>query len=320
MKIINDNDVNLDILKSKKIAILGYGNQGRAQSLNLRDSHLDVVVGLRENSATIKRVKGDGLKAVSIKEAVENADIISILIPDHTIPDVWKKYILPFLTKNQTILFSHGYNVHYKQIEIPTDVNVVMVAPSGGGNLVRDEFKNGSGVPNLLAVHQDYTGTSENIIKSYSKAIGGTRICAFYSTFSEETETDLFGEQAILTGGIPWLLNKSFKVLLKKGYSPIVSWFVCYYELKTIIDLFHSKGFNYLFDSISNTAKYGGLTKGKFLMDEEFDKKLEKILSDIKTGHFVDELSSINDFNKDQDSFDEIQSYTEKIFKLLNKK
>ena len=318
--IILDKDVSTDILKSKKLAIIGYGNQGRAQALNLKDSSFDVCVGLREESQSILIVKDDGLMNLSIKEAVSNCDIISILIPDNSIAEVWKISILPYLNKGQTVLFSHGYNVHYKLINIPDYINVIMVAPSGGGNLVRSEFKNGGGVPNLLAVYQDYTNQSDEIVKAYSKAIGGTRVCAFYSTFSEETETDLFGEQAILTGGIPWLLNKSFKVLLEEDYDPIVSWFVCYYELKTIVDLFHDKGFDYLFDSISDTAKYGGLSKGKFLMDDDFELKLKKMITDIKSGDFNKELSNVKNFTKNQSSFKDIEHYTKKILEILKNK
>ena len=315
--IILDKDVCTDILKSKKLAIIGYGNQGRAQALNLKDSSFDVCVGLRGNSNSISIVKDDDLINLSIEEAISSCDIISILIPDNSIAEAWKISILPYLKKGQTVLFSHGYNVHYKLIDIPEYINVIMVAPSGGGNLVRSEFKSGRGVPNLLAVYQDYTSQSDEIVKAYSKAIGGTRICAFYSTFSEETETDLFGEQAILTGGIPWLLNKSFKVLLEEGYDPVVSWFVCYYELKTIVDLFHHKGFDYLFDSISDTAKYGGLNKGKFLMDDDFELKLKKMIMDIKSGDFNKELSNVKNFTKNQSSFKDIEYYTKKILEIL---
>ena len=317
--IITDKDVSIKILQNKKIGIIGYGNQGRAQALNLNDSNINVIIGLRSNSKSALIIENDGLEYKKIEDVVVDCDILSILIPDKSIANVWKNRILPNLKDNTTILFSHGYNVHYKLIDIPANINVIMVAPSGGGDLVRSEFEKGKGIPNLLAIYQDYTGESNELVKSYSKAIGGTRICAFFSTFQEETETDLFGEQAILTGGIPWLINNSFNVLIDKGYSPIVSWFVCYYELKTIVDLFHSKGFNYLFDSISDTAKYGGLTKGKLLMNEAFKSNLSLMLDDIRNGNFHKEISKTNKINENQHLFEDIEYYTQKLLKLLNK-
>jgi len=317
--VLNDH-VDIDILNDKKISIIGYGNQGRAQALNLHDSGINVCVGLRASSSSNKIAQNDGLITLSIKNAVKEADVISVLISDKHISQVWEKLIFPNLKEGQTILFSHGYNVHYKLIKIPDNVNVVMVAPSGGGNLVREEFKNGRGVPTLLAVHQDYTGVSDEIIKAYSKAIGGTRVCAFYSTFKEETETDLFGEQAILTGGIPYMINKSFKVLLEAGYSPIVAWFVCYYELKTIIDLFHKNGFEYLYKAISDTARYGGVEKGKFLMDDDMEKKLKTMLDDIQTGKFHKEFTKSKPINELDSAFDEIEKINQYLLKLVNKK
>ena len=318
-KIVLDKDVAFNVLTSKKIGVIGYGNQGRAQSLNLKDSGMEVVIGLRQSSASKQKVLDDGLFFDSIENVVSSSDVLSVLVPDQEIPNLWMKTILPLIKKNQTILFSHGYCIHYKLIKVPDFVNVIMVAPSGGGNVVRDKYKQGSGVPNLLAIHQDFDGLSDTLLREYSKAIGGTRVCAFYSTFSEETETDLFGEQSILTGGLPWLLNESFKVLLEDGYDPIVAWFVCYYELKTIVDLFHDKGFDFLFDSISGTARYGGLVKGKTLMDATFKSNLKNMLMDIKNGDFHNEITNAEKLNLNQESFKELEYYSSKILNLLNK-
>jgi len=294
INIILDSDVDLTILKNKKIAIIGYGNQGRAQSLNIQDSNLDVMVGVRKNSKSIDKIKQDNISYDTIENVVCWADIVSVLVPDKLMPHVYTKYIQPNLKKGQTLLFSHGFNVHYKHIKLPTNINVIMVAPSGGGALVRNKYKEGSGVPSLLAVDQDFTGDSLLLAKSYSKAIGSTRICSFISTFKEETETDLFGEQVLLTGGIPYFIDKSLKVLIDAGYSPVVAWFVCYYEIKTIIDLFHDKGIEYLYDAISDTAKYGGIKTGKYLMDDDMENKIKSVLKKIQSGEFSKELQNTN--------------------------
>jgi len=318
--VILDNDVGTDILNNQIVSVIGYGNQGRAQALNLYDSGVNISVGLKRSSNSNKIAQNDGLNTLTIEDAVKEGNIISILISDKYIAEVWKESIFPYLQEGQTILFSHGYNVHYKLIEIPDFVNIVMVAPSAGGNLVREEFKNGKGIPTLLAVYQDYTGDSDEIIKAYSKSIGGTRVCAFYSTFKEETETDLFGEQSILTGGIPYMINKSFKVLLEAGYSPIVAWFVCYYELKTIIDLFHENGFEFLYKAISDTARYGGVEKGNYLMDGNMEKKLKTMLDDIQTGRFHKEFTNSEPINSLDSSFDEIEKINQQLLKLIYKK
>ena len=312
-KLYFDKDADLNIIKTKKVGIIGYGNQGKAQALNLIDSGVDVTIGIRKSSKTINLLKASNIKYDDISNITKHCDVISLLIPDKTIPDVFNKYVFPYLREGQTILFSHGYNIHYKTIIVPDYVNVVMVAPGGGGKVVRDSFKDGGGVPTLIAIHRDFTGDSLNLIKSYSKGIGGTRICAFLSTFKEETETDLFGEQVVLTGGLPYYINKSIKVLIDSGYSPTVAWFVCYYELKTIVDLFHKNGFNFLYNAISDTARYGGLTRGNYLIDESLEIKMKKILNDIQDGSFHKEMSKsekkkyISPFSKkDQETFNDL--------------
>ena len=290
-KIFFDKDVSLDKLKNKKVGIIGYGNQGRAQALNLNESGIDIIVGLRENSNKKSKVKKDGLRYMLIKDLVSSCDLISILIPDSQIPRLFKN-IAKLLKKNQTILFSHGYTVVNNEIEIPDYINVIMVAPSGGGAVVRSEYKKGFGVPALIAVEQDFSSNSMSIALSYSKAIGATKAAAFISTFKEEVETDLFGEQVVLTGSIPMIIIESYKVLIKKGYSPIVSWFVCFYETKTIIDLMFENGMQNFYESISDTARYGGVSRGNKLIDKSFKNKMENILEDIQNGHFDKELKN----------------------------
>ena len=303
-KIYKDIDIKDNALKSKTIAIIGFGNQGRAQALNLKDSKLNVIIGLRKESKNIKLAKLDGFKVCSIEEAVLNSDLICLLIPDEEIELLFNATIKKYLTKGQSILFSHGYSVFFKKIKIPDFVNIILVAPSGSGKMVREEFVNGFGVPNLVAIEQDYSKDALGIALSYSKAIGGTRSGAFLSTFEEEVVTDIFGEQVVLTGGIPSIIRESFNVLLEEGYSPIVAWFVCYYEVKSIVDTFHAEGFDFLNRSISNIAEYGGITRGERLIDGNIKNKMKNILSEIKSGKFKDEW----------------ESEKQKGFKLLNKK
>ncbi len=311
-----NKDANLELLKKIKIGIIGFGNQGRAQALNIRDRDLNVKVGIRANSKSIENLKDLNLKYDDIGKVVSWADIVVMLVPDKLMSKIYNSDIKENLKDDQTIVFSHGYNIHYKLITPPNNVNVVMVAPSGGGRNVRNEFKKGSGVPSLIAVHQDYSGNSFEIAKAYSRAIGSTRICSFLSTFKEETETDLFGEQVLLTGSIPYMISKSLKVLLEDGYSPEVAWFVCYYEIKTIVDLFHEKGFDFLYKSISDTARYGGITRGDYLIDETIETKMKHILAQIKDGSFHHEMLN----NSNNKSFDDELSdeNKEKIKKLMD--
>jgi len=217
---------------------------------------------------------------------VKNCDIISLLIPDQVMKEVYSENIAPQLTEGKTLLFSHGYNIHYNLIQPPESINVIMAAPSGAGSELRKQFKIGKGIPGLIAVHQDYSGDSFDIVLSYSKAIGLTRMGVFESTFKEETETDLFGEQIILTGGIPKLIQSAYKVLLEANYNPITAWFVCYYELKTIVDLFHSKGFEFMNQAISDTAEFGGITRGNRIINENVRNEMRLALEEIQSGKF----------------------------------
>ena len=285
-KIYKDSDADISIIKSRKVGIVGFGNQGWAQALNLKESGVEVCIGLRDGSTTRKSIESDGLKCCTISETMEYCDLISLLIPDQVMGEVYKAKIDPFLKKGQTLLFAHGYNIHYEVIHPPKFINVVMAAPSGAGSELRKQYQTGKGIPGIFAIYQDYTGDSQEVLLSYCKAIGLTRMGVFESTFKEETETDLFGEQIILTGGIPKLIQSSYKVLLEDGYSPVTAWFVCYYELKTIVDMFHSKGFEFMNSSISDTAEYGGITRGKRIIDEHVENEMRKALKEIQSGSF----------------------------------
>ena len=285
-KIYKDNDADLNLLRSKKIGLVGYGNQGSTQALNLRDNGFDVKIGLREGSCNKQLAEGEGFECYSIEKLVQLSDFISLLIPDQVMGQVYAEKIAPNLKEGHSLLFSHGYNIQYNLIEPPEFVNVIMAAPSGAGSELRKKFKIGKGIPGLIAVHQDYSGNSFELTLSYCKAIGLTRMGVFKSTFKEETETDLFGEQIILTGGIPKLIQSAYKVLLEANYNPITAWFVCYYELKTIVDLFHSKGFEFMNQAISDTAEFGGITRGNRIINENVRNEMRLALEEIQSGKF----------------------------------
>ena len=288
----HDKDTSLGLIKSKIVGVIGFGNQGKAQALNLRDSGVKVKIGLRDGSLSKKDAIKNGFDCCLIEDLVANCDFISILIPDQEIKDVYLKFIEPNLKDGDTILFSHGYNIHYGLITAPKYINVILSAPSGAGTEVRQSYINNKGIPGLVAVHIDYSGNSLNLALSYSMAIGLTRFGVFETSFKEETETDLFGEQAVLVGGVPRLIQAAYQVLIDSGYSPITSWLVCYYELKTIVDMFHSKGFGFMGEAISDTAEYGGLTRGAILINDEVTAKMKGILNDIQDGSFHKEWIS----------------------------
>ncbi len=285
-KIYKEFDADLQLIKAKSIGMIGFGNQGRAQALNLKDSGIDVCVGVRKNGVSSIKAKEDGFKVLDISETVKISDVIVLLVPDQYMGAIYENFVKPYLKSGKTLVFAHGYNIHYEVIDPPMDVNVVMAAPSGAGTELRRNYEDGSGMPGLFAIYQDFTKDAKDLILSYCKAIGLTRMGVFESTFKEETETDLFGEQIVLTGGIPKLIQSSFKVLLEEGYSPLVSWFVCYYEVKTIVDMFHDKGFEFMSEAISDTAEYGGITRGNRIIDNRVEDEMRYALKEIKSGEF----------------------------------
>lgn len=288
-KLYFDADVDIGILKSLRVAVVGYGNQGRAHALNLKDSGIDVSVALRADSSSIEDAREDGVAALEIEEAVRVCDVISLQVPDQTMSEVYETYIERHLKPGKMLLFSHGYNIHYKQIVPPHFIDIGMVAPSGPGYAVRQEYINGRGVPTLVAVKQDVTGRAQDIVLAYSKAIGGTRLCCFSSNFKEETETDLFGEQIILTGILPSIIDESLKVLLESGYSPTVAWFVCFYEVRNICELISKMGIEEFYKAVSDTAEYGGMSRSKMLLNKSFVDEMRSILSAIQSGDFHEE-------------------------------
>ena len=294
MKIYRDKDIDIKILLIKKIGLLGYGSQGRSHALNLRDSGFNIYVGLREGSKSANQVELDSLKVVGIEEMTKLADIIVFGIPDEVQKEVYEKKIEPNLSQGKTLLFLHGFNIHYNQIRVREGINVVLVSPKGVGEKVREEYEKGSGVPCLVGVYGDSREESEKIGLEYAKGIGGGRCGIFKTSFKEETETDLFGEQSILCGGMIELMKLSFETLVEAGYQEEVAYFECLHEMKLIVDLIYSGGLRKMRESISNTAKYGGLTRGKKIITEESQKVMGEILEEITSGEFAKECIKSN--------------------------
>jgi len=287
-KIYYDQDVKKECLKGKTVAIIGYGSQGRGQALNLHDSGVKVVVGLREGSKSFSLVERDGLKAMKISEAAKVGDIVQILIPDEVQAKVYyQEGIEENLREGKVLMFSHGFNIHFNQIVPPQNVDVIMIAPKGPGRLVREMYLQGKGVPNLIAVYQDYSGKAKEIGLAYSQAIGGTRAGTIETSFKEETETDLFGEQTVLCGGVTALIQAGFDTLVEAGYQPEIAYFECLNELKLIVDLIYQGGITYMRDNVSNTAEYGDLKVGKRIVNEETRKEMKKVLEEIQNGEFA---------------------------------
>jgi len=285
-KIYTQKHASLDPLKGKKIAILGFGSQGHAHALNLKDSGLDVIVGLYPNSKSIPIAKQHGFRVVKTAEAVRLSDIIMVAIPDTKQPTVYREEIAPYLNDQKTLLFSHGFSIHYKTIVPPRDVAVIMVAPKGPGHIVRRQFVEGKGVPCLIAVHQDPRKDAKKIALAWAHGIGGTRAGVLQTTFKEETETDLFGEQAVLCGGCTSLILAGFETLVEAGYSPEMAYFECLHELKLIVDLINESGIAGMRFSVSETAKWGDLTVGPKIIDASVKKRMIAVLKDIQTGKF----------------------------------
>lgn len=286
-KIYYEKDCNLSVLKGKKVAVIGYGSQGHAHALNLRDSGVDVTVGLYEGSPSKEKAKARGLKVANTGEAVKNADIIMVLVNDEKQAALYRSEIAPNLSAGKTLAFAHGFNIHFGQITPAKDIDVIMVAPKGPGHTVRSEFEEGKGVPCLVAVQQDASGKALETALAYAAGIGGARAGVLLTTFKEETETDLFGEQAVLCGGVTELMKAGFDTLVNAGYQPEIAYFECIHEMKLIVDLINQGGFAFMRYSISDTAEYGDYITGKRIINEETRKEMKKVLEEIQNGTFA---------------------------------
>lgn len=303
LKIYLDKDINTELIKSKKIAIIGFGSQGYGQSMNLKDSGCNVILGLRQGGVSDTKAKDYGFTTMSVADAVKQADIIQVLIPDEVQAKVYEEEIKPNLKAGQYLMFAHGFNIHYNWIVPPKDVNVIMVAPKAPGHTVRSEYLAGKGTPSLIAIYQDVTGDSKEVALSYASAIGAGRAGIIETTFKEETETDLFGEQVVLCGGCTALIKNAFETLVEGGYSPYMAYFEVCHELKLIVDLIYEGGIDAMHYSISNNAEYGDLTRGPKLITEDVKNRMKDILKDIQSGSYAKEfmnemLSGSENFKK----------------------
>ena len=290
MNIYYDKDADLSLIQGKQVAIIGYGSQGHAHANNLNDSGVNVCVGLREGSSSAEKAKAAGLDVKSIADAVASSDVIMILAPDEHQSELYKKEIEPNIKQGAALAFAHGFNIHFQQIVPRDDLDVIMIAPKGPGHLVRATYTGGGGVPSLIAVYQDASGQAKELSLSYASANGGGRAGIIETTFKEETETDLFGEQAVLCGGITALIQAGFETLVEAGYAPEMAYFECLHETKLIVDLIYEGGIANMRYSISNTAEYGDFTRGPRVITEEAKKEMKKILSEIQNGEFAREF------------------------------
>jgi len=297
-KMYYEKDCNLKLLEGKTVAVIGYGSQGHAHALNLHDSGIDVIVGLYEGSKSWKLAEDAGLKVATAADAAKQADIIMILVNDEKQPRLYKESIEPNLKPGKSLVFAHGFNIHYGQIVPPADVNVFMIAPKGPGHTVRSEYLEGKGVPCLVAVYQDATGNAKELALAYAAGIGGARAGILETTFKEETETDLFGEQAVLCGGVCELMKAGFETLVEAGYQPESAYFECIHEMKLIVDLIYKGGLSFMRYSISDTAEYGDYVTGKRIITEETRKEMKKVLREIQEGTFANKWILENQANR----------------------
>jgi ketol-acid reductoisomerase len=293
-KIFYESDTDIKLLDGKTVAILGYGSQGHAHALNLSESGVKVVVGLYEGSRSWKDAEDAGLKVATAADAAAQADIIMILVPDELQPGIYEESVEPHLKEGKALMFAHGYNIHFKQIAPPSDVDVLMIAPKGPGHTVRSEYVEGKGVPCLIAVYQDASGKAEDIGLAYAAGIGGARAGVLKTTFREETETDLFGEQAVLCGGVTALMQAGFETLVEAGYEPESAYFECIHEMKLIVDMIYQGGFDRMRYSVSNTAEYGDYEVGPRIITEETKKEMKKVLAEIQDGTFAKSWNTEN--------------------------
>src|ERR671917_969519 len=289
-----DNDADLDLLKGKTVAILGYGSQGHAHSLNLKDSGVEVVVGLRDGSASVEKARGAGLEVTGVADAASRGDVVMVLLPDEKHGEVWREEIADGIAPGNLLLFGHGFSIHFEEIDPPAEVDVALVAPKGPGHLVRRQYVEARGVPGLIAIQQDATGNAKPLTLAYARGIGCTRAGVIETTFKDETETDLFGEQAVLCGGVSELVKAGYETLVEAGYDPRLAYFECLHELKLIVDLMYEKGLAGMRYSISNTAEYGDYTRGKRVITDETRRSMRKILEEIQSGDFAREWIAEN--------------------------
>jgi ketol-acid reductoisomerase len=299
MNIFYDKDADLGLLRNKRVAVIGYGSQGHAHANNLKESGCDVIVGLHAGSRSWKKAEDAGLEVAFTSDAAAKADVIMMVVPDELAPTIYRNDIERALSEGKYLAFAHGFGIHFKRIEPPAGVNVFMVAPKGPGHLVRSEYARGRGVPCLMAVHQDVSGDTRDIALAYASAIGGGRAGVIETTFKDETETDLFGEQAVLCGGLTSLIKAGFETLTEAGYSPELAYFECLHEMKLIVDLMYEGGIENMRYSISNTAEYGDLTRGSRIVNEATKAEMRKILNEIQSGEFADEWMSECDTGKE---------------------
>jgi ketol-acid reductoisomerase len=305
MKVYYDSDASLALLQAKKIAVLGFGSQGHAHALNLKDSGMNVVIGLRKDSPRWEKAEALGFEVKTVSEASAWADVIMILLPDQNQKDVYDAEIAQNVTSGKTIAFGHGFNIHYKQIVAPADVNVMMIAPKGPGHLVRRTFLEGSGVPCLIAVEQDPSGNTKELALAWAKGIGGTRSGVIETNFKNETETDLFGEQAVLCGGSAELIKAGFETLVEAGYPPELAYFECMHEMKLIVDLYYEGGLSRMNYSVSDTAEYGGMTRGPRVVTAAAKAEMKKILGEIQSGQFAKEF--IDEYKGGKANFEKLR-------------
>jgi ketol-acid reductoisomerase len=291
---IYDKDADLTKLDGKTVAVIGYGSQGHAHALSLKDSGVDVVVGLREDSPSVQKAQADGLRVMPIADAASEGDVVMILLPDEKQADVWEAEIRDGIAPGNLLMFAHGFSVHFGQIDPGPEVDVAMVAPKSPGHLVRRQFMEGNGVPGLVAIHRDATGNARDLALAYAKGIGCTRAGVIETTFKDETETDLFGEQAVLCGGVSELVRAGYETLVEAGYDPRLAYFECLHELKLIVDLMYEKGITGMRYSVSNTAEYGDLTRGKRVIDDRARESMRQILAEIQSGDFAREWIAEN--------------------------
>jgi ketol-acid reductoisomerase len=289
-----DDDADLTLLDGKTVAIIGFGSQGHAHALNLKDSGVNVVVGLRESSESVQQARDGGLEVVPVAEAASRGDLVQMLVPDELHRQVWEEDVRDGIAPGNMLLFGHGFSIHYGEVDPPAEVDVALVAPKGPGHLVRRQFLEGSGVPGLIAIHQDATGSAQGLALAYAKGIGCTRGGVIETSFKDETETDLFGEQAVLCGGASALVQAGFETLVEAGYDPQMAYFECLHELKLIVDLMYEKGLAGMRYSISNTAEYGDYTRGTRVIDDRVREEMKRILGEIQSGDFAREWIAEN--------------------------